>query len=282
MKPPLEFILPLSHPAVDLSETVPSLLAQSDRRFAVLMSDGFEGSGGDVADHAFQKLTGAGIAVRRLKPPATLKPIEHWNWTHAQSDADWLKPLLPGDKLMPHFVEKILQRISLGKPAKLVQCDYVIQFRTGGISNPVTFDKTSLTSAEYFELFLREGNCIGGPLNVCYRRDAFLASGGLSAHLPYYAHYNLHLRLCLESGVEIIPEVLASARLGHRISPRQNGEIRFSRCVEKWLVLRQAENYCKNAKLPWPKRGVLRGLLRHGKHNEEVSRLATHCCLLQK
>jgi hypothetical protein len=277
MKPLIEFILPMSHPAVDVSETIPSLLAQTDRRFSVLISDNFAEQSGAVVNRAVELLAAGGIAVRRMKPPAPMSLIEHWNWTHAQSEADWLKPLLPGDKLMPHFVEKVLQRAALNKPAKLIQCDYVIQFHTDGVSNPVVFNSTSLTAAEFFEVFARQGNCIGGPLNVCYRRDAFFAAGGLGVHLSYYAHYNLHLRLCLESGVEIIPEMLVSTRARGGFPAG-----RFNRWIERWLVLRQAEIYCKNAKLPWPKSGVRRFFFRHGRNNEEVSRLPFQFCLLPK
>ena len=86
----LEIIIPVRNGSQGLLQTTAALAAQTDRRFAVLLSDDFSATGPAQIDEAQHELTAAGIAVRRLRPPRGLRRLEHWNWAHAQSRAGWL------------------------------------------------------------------------------------------------------------------------------------------------------------------------------------------------
>src|SRR5580700_1080445 len=100
----LEIILPLRNPTAAFERSVESILAQKERSFTVLISDNHSGTGTELITAAAERLRGAGIAVRNVRPPLELGRVEHWNWAMQESAADWLKPLFAGDWLDANYV----------------------------------------------------------------------------------------------------------------------------------------------------------------------------------
>ncbi len=90
MKPGLEIIIPIRNPGPALASTIASLTAQTDGNFGVVLSDNCSTEGLPNLEAAQQQLTAAGISARRVRPPRALGRVEHWNWAHAQGEADWL------------------------------------------------------------------------------------------------------------------------------------------------------------------------------------------------
>ncbi len=251
--------MPVRNAGGVLKKTVASLLAQTDKRFSVLISDNYSSKGVEELEEAERLLKGSGIVVTRVKPPRELKRVAHWNWAHSQSTAEWIKPLFVGDFLEATYVEKVLARAGRTK-SNLIRCEFQWVTPTFVNTAPAPTKALHLSSAEYLEFFPQLGNWMGSPISVCYRRTAFLGAGGYAVHLPACADYNLYIRLTLEAGVEIIHESLATLqiheeRFSHGITKR-----RVNGCFELWLMLRQAKIYCANNKLPWPKYGVAKGL----------------------
>ena len=106
------------------SRTIESLVAQTDKGFSVLISDNFSTSGQEHITRALSALTAAGIAARRIQPPAEVGRVEHWNWLHYQSTADWLKPLFAGDWLEPDYVRMVREVFAKEPGCGYFFCNY--------------------------------------------------------------------------------------------------------------------------------------------------------------
>src|SRR5260221_14248792 len=132
MSPALKIIVPLRNPGAELAPTVASLVSQTDHDFSVLLSDNFSATGLDHLTEAQKQLAAAGIAVRCVKPPFELRRIEHWNWAHAESRAEWLKPLTPGGALKPAYVQQLKQRIRERPQAQIIRCGLETRPAGGG------------------------------------------------------------------------------------------------------------------------------------------------------
>ena len=250
MNTPLEIIMPLRNPGNVLRDTVASLLAQTDKRFGVLLSDNFSTRGIENFDEAERLLNGAGIAVKRVRPPRELKRIEHWNWAHAQAQSEWIKPLFAGELLNAAYAGEVLGLATKTK-AHQIRC-----FAGGKV--PIPARSTYLTPEDFLTYYPKFGNWMGNTLHVCYRRSAWMGAGGYAIHLPACADENICVRLALEAGVELLHKDLTGRREGDGPTEVLNRRIHAS--FETWLILRQARIYCLNNKLVWPKYGITKGV----------------------
>lgn len=209
----LEILIPLRNPTEVLDQTVQSLAAQTDRAFSVLISDNFSTQGLAWIDRAAAQLQAAGIPVRRVRPPAELGRVEHWNWLHYQSGAEWLKPLFGGDWLEPDYLAAV-RAVVTGTP----QCAYVcsaFQYHrgeetSGGISK---WAGRFCPPAEMQELVLRFGMQFGPPSAAAYRREAFLGSGGYDPALPICADSLFFCKLAARHGAYGLPRACVHFRL---------------------------------------------------------------------
>src|SRR5690242_5666616 len=106
----LDIILPIAGPGDRLNGTITSLVKQTIHGFGVVLNENqFEPVSIEV-NEAERQLQSAGIPVRRMKAPFPLKRTEQWNWAHSQSEAEWLKLLLPGEQLKPAYVQRLKER----------------------------------------------------------------------------------------------------------------------------------------------------------------------------
>lgn len=260
MTPWLEIILPVRNPGDRLAETTASLRAQTRRGFGVVLSDNFSTSGLDHLQAAQQDLETAGIPVRRVRPPSELGRVQHWNWAHAQGQAEWLKPLFVGDLLQPGYVERVEQRLEKNPHARAVRCEFESRSPGKSVVTRAPFTEDRVNPSKFLRYFPSHGNWIGGPINMAYQRVAWQSVGGYPLHFPACADLHLNAMLALRFGLEVIHEPLAvfqlhEQRFSHGIRRRNvNG------CFELWLILRQMRNHCLNAKLPWPDGGVRQGV----------------------
>jgi|SRR5882724_792842 len=252
MSPALEIIVPLRNPGAELAPTVASLVSQTDHDFSVLLCDNFLATGFEPVAAAQKQIAAAGIAVRCVKPPFELRRIEHWNWAHAESRAEWLKPLTPGDTLKPAYIQQLKQRISQQPKAQIVRCG--LEMEPGA---PAPTIQASLTPAEFLNFFPAQMEWLAGSVNMAYRRTAWLAAGGYCPQLPGCASLNLNIILALHHGLENVPETLAIPATDQPISLNASDITRVNLPLELWLVLRQARNFCLAAKLPWTKKRLL-------------------------
>src|SRR6267154_2040594 len=161
MSPALEIIVPLRNPGAELAPTVASLVSQTDRDFSVLLSDNFSATGLDHLAEAQKQLTAAGLAVRCIKPPFELRRIEHWNWAHAESRAEWLKPLPPGAALKPAYVRQLNQRISQQPKAQIVRCGLEMEPGTQVPAIPA-----SLAPVEFLQYFSAQMEWLAASVNM--------------------------------------------------------------------------------------------------------------------
>jgi hypothetical protein len=266
MKPWLEIIVPVRNPGDKLLETGASLVAQTERGFGVVVSDNFSTSGAEFVEEFSRMLAAAEIPVRRVRPPFELGRVQHWNWAHAQGEADWLKPLFTGDLLLPRYVEKLRERLVKNPAAQIVRCEFEQRTPTGNFpAARAPFSNLRLSSAQFLEFFPLLGNWLGGPINIAYARTAWQASGGYAVQLPACADLQLSALLALQHGLEVLHEPLAVFQLhGQRFSSGIRGR-RVIGCVELWLILRQLKNFCATRDLPWPDFGVARGVARQAR-----------------
>ncbi len=253
----LEIIIPVRNGSRRLLQTAASLAAQTDRRFAVLLSDDFSATGPAQIEEAQHQLASAGIAVRRLRPPRGWKRIEHWNWAHAQSRAGWLKLLLPGEELRPDYVERLGELVIRKPHARFVRCDLALQTEWGPAEERAPFPGGGMAPVEFAHYFPRRTAWISRSINVACERTAWLAAGGYATQLPGSAMLNFNVIQALHHGVENLDEPLAFVNSTEGPSLNGNGGERVNSVLEMWLILRQARNYCLAAKLPWATRHPL-------------------------
>ena len=205
----LEVVIPLRHPTEVLGVTVGSLTAQSDRRFSVLLSDnGTSGQGAENLAAGETALREAGIPFRTVRPPEELGRVEHWNWSHQQAAAAWIKPLFTGDWLDPQYVEAFRRTAAAHPRAEIVHCSLRVHFADGRREDTV-YPAGWRAPAECLAEAYRHGNNFGGPINVCFRRLAFQAIGGYPPALPVSADFWVLLMIALRQGLATAPEVLA-------------------------------------------------------------------------
>jgi hypothetical protein len=85
-------------------------------------------------------------------------------------------------------------------------------------------------------LALFQGNFIGGPVNVLYRRAAFEAAGGHLPSLPLMADFDLYTRLSMEVPTWALPRVLGHFMLhADRFAKKGSGSRRESMNAE-WVI----------------------------------------------
>jgi len=257
MNTALEIILPVENAGRGLAQTAAALAAQTSRDFGVLLGEPDFHGRLPIVEDAERQLTEAGIAVRRIKSPCPLKPIELWNWTHAQSHAHWLKLLLPGQLLGPAYVESLRQRIRHRPKAQFVRCDLESRTEWGVERQSAPFDQTFVTPAEFLQFFPSQIDWLSQSANFAYSRTAWRAIGGYPPNLPACAALNLNVLLALHFGIENIPETLVSAESVNGSRLNEMRRTRVNRLLELWAILRQAKNYCLAAKLPWRTRWLL-------------------------
>jgi len=252
----LDIIVPARNPGNKLDETVASLLAQTERGFAVVLSDNWSKAGTECLDAAKRELEKGGVVVRRVRPPFELGRVHHWNWAHGQAQAEWMKPLFVGDLLKPHYVERLRQRVESRPCAQVVRCEFEVREMGVSRTTNVPFSQDTLTPAEFLVHYPSKGNWIGGPVNLAYRRRAWEATGGYSVHLPALSDLDLNVKLILRGGLEIIHETLAAFQLHEQRFSHGIAKRRVIGCVELWLILCQSRTFCRSAGLPWPAFGV--------------------------
>lgn len=205
----IEILIPLRNPPEIFRKTIDSLLSQTDQDFSVLISDNFSTKGQEFITDALARLRAGGITVRKIQPPFELERVEHWNWLHHQSAANWFKPLFAGDWLEPGYV------VQLKKMAvENLDCRYV--FTNGFTHYPDGTTSTSHnrwagrfnTAAEMQGLVLRYGMQFGPPSAAAYERTAFFALGGYPTTLPITADSLFYCTLAARFGVAGIQEKL--------------------------------------------------------------------------
>jgi glycosyltransferase involved in cell wall biosynthesis len=204
----LEIVIPVRNPTDVLETTARSLIRQEEKAFSVLLSDNFSTKGLEIIGRSAGILRDAGLAVRVVKPPEELGRVEHWNWSHRQAAADWIKPLFVGDWLEPIYVSRVLQAIGEHPNVEIVNCSFMSHQPDG--SQAQTLYRGGVRSPEeVLADACRDGNCFGGPINVCFRKLAFDIIGGYPPALPVSADFWVILQLALRKGLVTCPEILA-------------------------------------------------------------------------
>lgn len=205
-----EILIPVRNPTEVFRKTVESLAAQTDKNFSVLISDNFSTTGHEHMAAALAALTDAGLTVKKIRPPAELGRVEHWNWLHYQSAADWLKPLFAGDWLEPDYVATV-RGIAAEEPrCAYVYCGYHLH-RDGKTSGGAGhWSGRFFTAEEMQDVVLRYGMQFGPPSAAAYRRDVFLRAGGYEPTLPICADSLLFCKLAARHGAYGVPRVCAN------------------------------------------------------------------------
>ncbi len=255
--PSLEIVIPVQAADAGLAATIASLVAQTDRRFNVLLSDNLAATESAAQNEAARKLSAAGITVRRVKPPAGFSAVEFWNWAHHEAKADWLKPLAPGERLKPGYVSALLSRVAEKPHTRFIRCDAEIHTDWGTEILSAPFSRAGISPTEVVAYFPKRIDWLSRLVNVAYNRTAWLAAGGFSPQFPAFAALNLNVILALHHGIENIPQSLVAADYTDGFPLNAIGRGRVNLCLELWLLLRQARNYCLSAKIAWPGRCLL-------------------------
>ena len=210
VSPRLEILIPVRNATEVFARTIASLTTQTDRNFSVLISDNFSSSGREHISHALVELREAGLAARKIEPPSELGRVEHWNWLHYQSQAEWLKPLFAGDWLEPDYIAAVSTALASDSRCAYVFCGY--QHHHGDkthTSIPQWGVGRYHTPEEMQEIVLRYAMQFGPPSVAAYQRRIFLSSGGYEPTLPISADSLLYCKFAARHGAYGIPRACA-------------------------------------------------------------------------
>jgi glycosyltransferase involved in cell wall biosynthesis len=196
-----EILIPVRNPTEVFRKTIESLVAQTDKRFSVLISDNFSTSGHEHIEHALALLSAVNLRARRVRPPSELGRVEHWNWLHYQSGAEWLKPLFAGDWLEPDYIAAILGTVATEPRCSYFFCGYHYHRGEETRANiPDWGGGRYFTPEEMQNVVLRYAMQFGPPSAAAYRREIFLRSGGYDPRLPICADSLLFCKLAARNG----------------------------------------------------------------------------------
>ena len=202
----IEILIPVRNPTEVFSQTIDSLTAQTDKNFSVLISDNFSTQGAGQIEGALAKLSAAGIPARKTRPPAELGRVEHWNWLHHQSQAEWHKPLFAGDWLEPDYISTIFKTAQAAPACGFIYCGFQLH-RDGKIETVIShWSGRFFTAREMQDVVLRYAMQFGPPSAAAYKRDHFLKSGGYDPSLPICADSLFFCRLAARHGAFGVPE----------------------------------------------------------------------------
>lgn len=204
----LQIVLPLRNPSEVLAKTVQSLAEQTSRDFSVLISDNHSTKGTISIASAVRTLEQHGLNVRVVQPPEEIGRVEHWNWSHRQATADWIKPLFVGDWLETSYVAALHGAVASHPQAEIVNCSFA-SHHADGTRQDTVYPGGFRTPGQVLAEAFRVGNNFGGPVNVCFRRLAFECIGGYPPALPVSADFWVTLMIALRRGLVTLPEVLA-------------------------------------------------------------------------
>lgn len=231
-----EVLIPVRNPGQVFRKTIDSLLAQTRRDFSVLISDNYSTTGKELINEAILRLGEAKIPARILRPPWELGRVHHWNWIHHQSEAAWLKPLFVGDWLEPDCVAACVQALTENPETAFLFFHF--RFHRGEDTFVCDCQGQSgrLDPNVVPGLALFEGNFVGGPVNVLYRRAAFEAAGGHLPSLPLMADFDLYTRLAMEVPTYVLPRVLGHFTLHENRFSKKGSGLRRESMNAEWVI----------------------------------------------
>lgn len=262
--PSLEVVMPLRNPTDVLRQSIESLACQSTRDFSVCLSDNWSVRGQEYFEEAEAHLRGAGVMVRRVRPPIELGRVEHWNWAHHQCEGEWIKPLFAGDWLGAAYVETVRRAITEHPNVDLVNCSLASHFADGRVVETL-FPGGYHSPEEVIAVTFRDGNHLGGPQNICLRKFAFTVAGGYPPALPVAGDYWVYLLLAIRHGVATCPEVLAHFNFHPDRFTTNLPLSRINQEREELAILLAASSHADFVGLPAPYEARNRFLLRLGK-----------------
>lgn len=196
----IEVLIPVRNPTEVFFKTIESLAAQTDKNFSVLISDNFSIKGAEHFESALQKLAAAGISAKKIQPPSELGRVEHWNWIHQQSQADWLKPLFAGDWLELDYISSVRDIIRGESACGYIYCGF--QHHHGAETWTVIshWNGKFFSAHEMQNVVMRYGMQFGPPSAAIYKRELFIQSGGYDSSLPICADALLFCKLAARHG----------------------------------------------------------------------------------
>ncbi len=232
----IEIVIPARNPGEVFTATIDSLLAQTDRQFSVLLSDNYSTQGLERIEEAAQRLSQAGIPVRTIRPPWELGRVQHWNWVHHQSAADWLKPLFVGDWLEPDCLASCRAVIAADPELRFIF--WYFRYHRGEESYVCDCGQLAgrLDPKPLGRKAIFKGNFVGGPINVLYRRDAFEALGGYYTSLPLMADFDLYTRLAIQVPSHAIPRILGHFQLHENRFARKGSGLQRESMNAEWVL----------------------------------------------
>jgi hypothetical protein len=174
--------------------------------------------------------------------------VQHWNWAHHQSNAEWLKPLFVGDWLEPNCIATCRSMIEAHPGIEFLL--FYFFYHRGEVVEK--FDchqmRGMLHAKDATRQSLCYGNFFGGPINTIYQRAAYEAVGGHYTGLPLTADFDLYFRLATESATYIIPEYLGNfvlhdarfAKKGSGTRRRESMAYEMILTVLMWIYARRS------------------------------------------
>jgi hypothetical protein len=247
----LEIVISIGDAGPGLLRTGDSLLQQSERDFGVILSVNGPSADGEITNRFCRELELGGIPVKRLQPPFESGWVANWNWAAGQVNAEWLLLLASGDVCWPNLVKRFRQRIEARPPAVVIACATGFRARKNLSQTGGALERETLTPQEFLAL-CPEWGWLGGRVSVACRRAAWQAAGGYAVHFPVCAGLRLNVMLALRYGLDLIGDPVDGFEPDGERFRQGVRRSRTSLWIELWLILRQARNYCRDAKLPWP------------------------------
>jgi hypothetical protein len=157
--------------------------------------------------------------VEVIAQPTNLGRVGNWEFClqhFAASDAQWMKWLFTGDRLLPHAAAALERAIAQYPDVRLIFGAYTSVTPATRYTNYAFPETRVLSPVEYFTETVRRGNIFGAPVSHCYHREA-VTSGYTLGSRPWVAD----MQLCLSMGGRYrslyLREVLGEFHHGQRL-----------------------------------------------------------------
>jgi glycosyltransferase involved in cell wall biosynthesis len=252
MLPLVSVCIPTYNGAKYLRECLDSVLAQTFTDFDVLIVD--DKSSDTTLDIA-QEYASRDSQIKIIANPSNLGLVGNWNRCVELAQGEWIKFVFQDDLIAPNCLEKMLSASRAG--TGIISCNRNFIFesdipeadREYYLSLP-SLDKlfpgiTEISAQDYCETILNYINRIylnfvGEPTAVMLHRSVFYRFGFFNSYLIQACDLEFWARVAVHTGINHVPETLATWRVHKGSTTNINQESRnYLKNTLEWLIILQ-------------------------------------------
>jgi glycosyltransferase involved in cell wall biosynthesis len=230
MNPEISVCVPTYNGAKFLRECLDSILAQTFSQFELLIVDDCSS---DTTIEIAHEYASRDPRIVVSSNPQNLGLVGNWNRCIELSKGEWIKFVFQDDLIAPDCLTKLFAATRLGKPIVYCHREFIFEsgtdevIRTGyltHLSNRNPFgDTVDISADRYADLALKHIgiNLVGEPTSVMLHKSIFYKFGCFNQHIITICDFEFYTRIAVNTGIAMVPEVLAQFRI-HGMSETAN------------------------------------------------------------